>query len=299
MISSFPKIFAIGTMYIRDIFNDDVVVEEKLDGSQISFSKINDQLYLRSKRAQLYVDNPEKMFLEGITYIDSISHKLPNNMIFRCEYLKKPKHNTLTYDRIPKNHLMLFNVQNMDQSASQNVEEWAEKLDIEPVPIFYSGKINHSEELKDFLNRDSFLGGSKIEGVVVKNYKNQFLLGGQTMPFMIGKYVSESFKEVHRDRWGTEENKKGRLDIFYDSFKTEARWRKAVEHLRDRNELENDPKDIGKLFKEIAEDIENEEKENIKEFLWNEFSRELKKRATMGMSQWYKDYLMNNSFEGE
>ena len=55
MIHPFPKIFAIGTTYILDIFKHEVNVTEKLDGSQLSFGKINDTLYIRSKGAQLFI----------------------------------------------------------------------------------------------------------------------------------------------------------------------------------------------------------------------------------------------------
>ena len=34
MIQAYTKIFAIGTDYIRDIFNEEVEISEKIDGSQ-------------------------------------------------------------------------------------------------------------------------------------------------------------------------------------------------------------------------------------------------------------------------
>jgi len=107
VITAFPKIFAIGTDYIRDIFCEEVEVTEKIDGSQFAFGRVNGELYLRSKGAQLYTENPEKMFAEAIAYVGQIQDRLPEGMIFYAEYLKKPKHNTLKYERVPKNHLML------------------------------------------------------------------------------------------------------------------------------------------------------------------------------------------------
>jgi hypothetical protein len=52
----FPKIFALGTMYIRDIFEGAVEITEKIDGSQFVFGMIDGKLQLRSKGAVLYVD---------------------------------------------------------------------------------------------------------------------------------------------------------------------------------------------------------------------------------------------------
>ena len=298
MITAFPKIFAIGTDYIRDIFNEPVEVTEKVDGSQFAFGRVKGQLHLRSKGAQLYTANPEKMFAEGIAYVEQIQHRLPDGIVFYTEYLKKPKHNTLAYSRTPKNHLILFGVMHISQKFYLNIDEYAEMLGIEPVPVLHFGNIGNALELSSMLERESVLGGAKIEGVVVKNFERQFLLGGQPLPLMAGKFVSESFKEVHRERWGAEEKGKSRMEVFFDSFRTPARWEKAVQHLAERGELENEPRDIGKLFKEVHTDIEAEEMENVKLFLWNEFKNELKRRATGGLPEWYKERLMERSFPG-
>ena len=295
-ITSFPKIFAIGTNYILDIFKEDVEISEKIDGSQFCFGKVNGELYLRSKGAQLYVDNPEKMFAEGIDYVYQHQSLLPDNFIFYAEYLKNRKHNTLMYGRIPKNHLMLFGVMDLTHTFHTNLEEWADKLDIECVPIIYRGKIESADELAKLLDRESILGEAKIEGVVVKNYTRKFLLGGQPMPLMAGKYVSENFKEVHKERWGTEEKTKGRMQIFFESFRTEARWEKSVQHLRDQGLLLQEPKDIGKLLKSVYEDIDQEEQEEVKEWLWKEFNKELKRVSTLGLPEWYKERLLSRSF---
>lgn len=296
MITSFTKIFAIGTDYIRDIFNEEVEITEKIDGSQFDFGKIDGKLHMRSKGAQLYVEHPEKMFSEGMSYIESIQDRLPEGKVFFCEYLKKPKHNTLKYDRIPKNHIMLFSVMDFKKQSFEDTFPYIDTLDIEHVPVLFRGKINSVSDLTGVLETKSVLGGCNIEGVVVKNYHRQFLLGGQPMPLMAGKFVSEAFKEVHRERWGAEEKGKSRMEVFFESFRTPARWEKAVQHLQEKGELLNEPKDIGKLFKEVHTDIEAEEKEAVKEFLWREFSGELKRRAAGGMAEWYKERLLSRAF---
>lgn len=294
---SFPKIFALGSHYIDEIFNGHVEVTEKLDGSQFIFGRVDNKVRVRSKGAELYFDNPEKMFAEGITYIESIQDRLPNNIIFYAEYFKKPKHNTLKYNNIPKNHLALFGVMSTtDKFLPEKLEFYASLLDIDCVPVFYKGNIKSTQEVLEFMESWSYLGGTKIEGVVIKNYQQPFLLGGQPIPVMAGKYVSEAFKEVHNKRWNREEKGKGKLDTFFDGFRTEARWNKAIQHLRDRGEIEYDPRDIGKLLKEIHQDIEEEEKENIKEWLWKEFGSQLKRRAGAGFAEWYKQKLLEDSF---
>ena len=54
MIPPFPKIFTIGTRYVQNIFDDEVEITEKIDGSQFCFGKINSTVYVRSKGATLY-----------------------------------------------------------------------------------------------------------------------------------------------------------------------------------------------------------------------------------------------------
>ena len=296
-MQSYPKIFSLGTDYIRDIFLEPVEVSEKVDGSQFAFGKINGELRLRSKGASLYTTNPQKMFAAGISYVESIQDRLPEGMIFYGEYLRAPKHNSLTYNRTPKNHIALFGVMDMTQKCHPNIQAWADILEVDHVPIIHAGNISGVTEIAALMDRESYLGGPKIEGLVVKNYHRQFLLGGQPMPLMAGKLVSESFKEVHRERWGAEEKSSSRMETFFESFRTHARWEKAVQHLAERGELENQPRDIGKLFKEIHIDIEAEEEQNAKEFLWCEFKDQIKRRASAGFPEWYKMKLAERSFD--
>jgi hypothetical protein len=297
MIKAFPKIFAIGTDYIKDIFNDPVEVTEKIDGSQFAFGKINGELFMRSRGAMLYQENSQKMFNVAIDYVVSIQDRLQEGVVFYSEYLQKPKHNTLAYNRIPKHHLMLFGAMSISQSFYEDHYKWSDILGIEAVPIVYTGMINSVSDIQKLLDTESVLGGQKIEGVVVKNYFRKFLLGGQPTPIMVGKLVSESFKEVHRDRWGKEETGKSRLNAFYESFRTEARWEKAVQHLNESGTLLNEPKDIGPLIKAVQSDVIEEEKEFIKNFLWSEFKGEVMRNATWGLPEWYKQRLLNRSFE--
>lgn len=296
-IKAFPKIFAIGTDYIVDIFQEEVEITEKVDGSQFSFGKKDGELVCRSKGKEIY-DNSEKMFNKAVSYVMSIVDKIPEGMFFNCEYLQNPKHNTLCYDRTPKNNLVLFGAYDTTDKFVSKYEElksYAELLDIDVVPLVFQGKIKSIDELTRLLDRESYLGKAKIEGIVVKNYERKFLIGGQPMPLMAGKYVSESFKEVHRERWNTEEKLSNRFEVFKLSFRTDARFEKAIQHLSENGELTNTPKDIGNLIKEIQKDIDQEESENIKNWLYREYKDEIIRTATKGFPEWYKKKLLERS----
>jgi ribosomal protein L20A (L18A) len=161
----------------------------------------------------------------------------------------------------------------------------------------FHGKFDLSK-VDELLKTKSYLGEADIEGFVVKNYHRPFLLGGQPISLMAGKYVSEGFKEKHKADWGKEHSTKGKWEVFKDSYRTEARWHKAIQHLKERGLLEFAPRDIGALIKEIQNDIAEEEKEDIKEFLWKEFGQEVIRVSAAGFPEFYKRYLLNLSSMG-
>lgn len=300
-IKAFPKIFTIGQDYVSKIFDDEVEITEKIDGSQFVFGKDKEgHLHMRSKGAIIYPENVQKLFAAAVEHVLSIQDRLPNDAVYYCEVLHKPKHNTLEYARIPKNHLVLWGTSNF---MGDKFQDWhadlvttAAFLDVEPVKLLYKGLIPHPEALLEFMELESQLGGTEAEGVVVKNYNQQFLLGGQPIPVMAGKYVSEKFKEVHRTSWSKQNTSAGKWQEFKNGYNTEARWHKAIQHLNEQGLLEHSPRDIGKLIKAIKDDIVSEEQEVIKNFLWKQFGEQVLHTACIGFPEFYKKQLLERSF---
>jgi hypothetical protein len=237
------------------------------------------------------------MFAGGLAYIESISGAFPDNTIFYGEYLQKPKHNVLAYKNVPANNIALFGVSDLAGNFSHydDIRACAVDLNIDCVPRLFTGTVNGVDEIHDLLDRDSYLGGTKIEGIVVKNYTKDILIGGHIVPIMCGKYVSEKFKEVHQKNWKGENTSRGKWDIYKTSFRADARWEKAVQHLHDAGQLEDAPRDIGALIKEVHRDIDEECKEEIKDFLWREFGKEVLRTSTAGIAEWYKERLLRES----
>jgi hypothetical protein len=270
MISAFPKIFAVGTKYVADIFDGPVEITEKLDGNQIGFGKVGGKLIVRSKGALINLDAPDSLFKAATDYIKSIESILPDNVFFYGECFKQPKHNTLVYLNIPKNHIALFGVNVLGEFQPHFViSHFADLLGFDVVPILIDG-IASTADIPLLLERESYLGNAKVEGVVIKNYKKNVVLTTDViLPIMSAKYVSEAFKEVYGKRWEQEGTNKGKFYMLSSQYKTEARWAKAMQHLKEAGVLDNSPRDIGMLLKEIKEDIETEEKENIKDQLYN------------------------------
>ena len=302
MIHSFPKIFHVGDPKVSNLFNGPVEVTEKVDGSQFVFGKVNGELVMRSKGAPLYRESTEKLFLPAISHILAVEHIIPDGMVFYAETLCRPKHNCLVYDRTPKNNIAVFGCMEAGSQRLVPAEEfsvYAEAMDVDTVPVLYVGDIQSADEVKSFLDRESYLGSQKVEGVVVKNYTQELFLGGNVFYVLSGKYVSEAFKEVHRATWKGENTGKGKFELFCDSYRTPARWNKAALHLDERGELELSPRDIGKLIKEVQADITEEEKENIKERLWEMFGKDVLRVSIHGLPEWYKQKLIESAFKAD
>jgi len=296
-ICSYPKIYALGHRQIVDLLADPVVIEEKVDGSQFSFGKINGELMCRSKGKQLMLDAPEKMFSKAVEQVREMEPYLKDNVIYRGEYLQKPKHNTLSYSRVPHRSIILFDMDDGNETyalPSAKVKE-GERLGLECVPLLFVGVLESMDIFTELLERESILGGTKIEGIVIKNY-HRF---GQDKKALMGKYVSEAFKEKHEKEWKTK-NPGGKdiKDQLIQELRCEGRWAKAVQHLKEEGKLTNSPKDIGMLIKEVQADIESEEKEMIKDRLYKWAIKDVLRGASGGVAQWYKDKLAEKQFGG-
>lgn len=302
-IHSYPSIYNLGHKAIADLLNGPVIVEEKVDGSQFSFVKrtSTDSPYdfeFRSKGAEVYRD-AKGMFSKVVTEIEKIGHTLPLDVIFRGEYLSKPAHNVAAYNRVPKHHVIIFDVDRGDQDYMSYSDKWffAHDLDLEVVPKLFEGMLTDANLLRELLERESILGGQKIEGVVIKPVG--YDLFGRDKKVLMGKFVSEAFKETHAAEWKKTHGTKGPGDviaILAAAFSSPARWDKAVLHLRERTELEDSPRDIGKLMMEVPADVLKECKDEISEQLWKWAWPQLRRRLTAGLPEWYKQKLMDKQF---
>lgn len=284
-----------GDKQISDLFEGPVEITEKLDGSQFGFGKVDGELIVRSKGREIDLDNFDKMFGEGVAYVKSIEERIPDGMFFYGEYLQKPRHSTLAYDRIPTNHIALFGVYNSTNREFldyESIKQWADTLNVDAIPVLKVGMSSPDEVLSLVNERVSYLGGQNIEGVVVKAYKPWLFLGQIPLSVMSGKYVTEAFKEVHGNDWTKLNTGKGKLDVLKENYRSEARWNKAIQHLKESEQLLGSPKDIGGLIKEVQRDIRDEEEANIKEQLWNIFGKDILAQATLGLPQWYKEKIL-------
>lgn len=317
------SIFNLGHHAVKDLFTVPVQVQEKVDGSFFAFGvyatdtpldlNTNDrdmlkrmrisqdttdyELKVRSKGAMMIPDAPESLFKPVVKAVQERLHLLHPGWQYRGETLAKPKHNALIYDRVPKDNFILFDVLTDEETYlpyDELVKE-AERIGFEVVPQLFSGMVGSAEELRKYLDTVSVLGGQKIEGVVIKPLNPLY---GPDKKMLFGKFVSEAFKEVHKKAW--DESNPGPKDIILrlgEQYATQARWQKAVQHLREAGKIENSPHDIGLIIREVPGDVLKECEDEIKEALFKYAWPHISRIITRGVAEWYKDVLLRRQFE--
>lgn len=302
---SYPSIYNMGHKAIAGLLTGEVVVEEKIDGSQISWGVFQEEgssdleIKIRSKGAVMNIDAPEKMFSLAAETVKKLAPVLHVGWTYRGEYLRTCTHNTLHYDRIPKDHIIIFDI-NRGEEDYLNYDEKAmeaARIGLEVVPRLHQGTIANIEEFRTFLDTVSILGGQRIEGVVIKQRGPNFLYG-LDHKVLIGKFVSEVFKEAHVGAW--KEKNPGSGDILTrlgEKYCHTGRWLKAAHHLRDLGQLENSPRDIGKLIIEVHKDLGKEEEDSIKESLWKWAIPHITRSSTRGLAEWWKEELLKRQFD--
>lgn len=299
---SYSSIYNLGHKAIADLLTVPVIVEEKVDGSQFSFGRFGTELRIRSKGQEMPIDAPEKMFAKAASSVRDLYDLLHDGWTYRGEYLQKPHHNGLTYDRVPAKHIILFDINDGEQSFLSAIDRAAEgrRVGLEVVPVLWEGPGSglSIDRLKQLLETPSVLGGQKIEGVVIKPF--DYGLFGLDHKVLMGKHVSEAFKEVQKKAWKESNPKSGDiLDRLIATYKTPARWAKAVQHLKEAGQLEDSPRDIGKLIKEVPSDVLAECKDEIADQLWKWAWPHVARGVTGGLPEWYKDRLLERFVEQE
>lgn len=291
MIHSYPSIFDVTHGAVSDMLKNCVDVEEKVDGSQFSFMVTGKgELECRSSGKQIVVDRPETLFNKAIESARALASGLHADWVYRCEYLSEPKHNTLKYNRVPYMNLILFDINTGFETylKREDKELEAKRIGLEIVPLLFRGHVDKITDLEHLLKTESVLGGQNVEGVVIKpSYYNIY---GSSRKCLFAKLVREDFKEIHRLEWKrTNPSLPAFLDMLGAEYRTEARWNKSIQHLKEKGLLTGTPRDIGTLMKEIPLDVKKECEEEIKEKLWQFAWPKLQRFIIKGFPEYYKE----------
>ena len=306
--SSYGKVYAFGHRATKVLLNGAVCIQEKIDGSQISFrAGDDDKLYVRSRKTEIDLDQPDSLFGKAVAHIKLLhkNHLLQTGITYRGEAVTSPRHNTLTYERTPHGCIVLFDVDQGDQTLSlhEQVRCEADRLGLTVVPQFWTDtKLPEDPKIfealiKGLLMRDSILGG-KLEGIVIKpSVDRTDVFDPTSSKVIMAKIVRDEFKELHNKEWkGKHPTAKGFIvEDIGEALGTPARYEKAVQHLQEDGRLTGTEKDIRELFKEVQEDLKEEVIDYIKERLYKHFERPIFKAATRNIPNWYKGKLLEDA----
>jgi len=299
VLGSYGKIYNVGHKAVADILGaGDVVIQEKVDGSQFTFA-LGDGDYpiVRSKGRVFPLEAADNLFKPACATVKWLHGEglLTPGWTYRGETLQKPKHNTLSYERTPDRNIILFDIcreGDEDYLTPTEVRDEAFKMGLEVVPTLYVGRGDSltKANFDAWMTLTSVLGKSTIEGLVIKAYGRFEEWTGKTL---MAKHVSEAFKETNSKSFRERNpSRKDIIETLIDYLHSPIRWQKAAQHLREKGELENSPRDIGKLIVEAKQDILNEEEEYIKEQLYEHSKRAIAGGAVKGLAGWYKEQLL-------
>lgn len=285
-IPGYGKVYNLGKPEVEGILDGPVVVQEKLDGSQFSFGMLPDgALACRSKSAHIDIDDPPAMFRPAVeTVLDAWRRGvLYDSVVYRGEAFRGPKHNHLTYARAPRGGLVLFDV-----APGLSIDGQADRIGCEAVAHVAGPAVVSRTTLESFMDRESQLGGPKVEGLVVKSLAKTDPHTGQRL---MAKLVSEAFRES-KARPKPTTDPKDILATLGGTYATEARWRKAEQHLAEAGRLTGTMRDMPLLIDEVTRDVLDEESESIRDALlaWA-LEQRLGRRFVAGLAEWYRSRI--------
>lgn len=298
MINSYSSIYNLGHKALEPLIGRFVMAQEKVDGSQFSFGRYNGVLKCRSKGVEQNIEHPDRMFESAINVVKTLD--LYDGWTYRAEFLAKRKHNVLYYDRVPTKNLILFDIDlGLENYAIYEiVSAEAKRLGLECVPKLWEGMLSNfnRSDIEKLLSTPSILGGTLIEGVVLK--PTGYDIFGPDKKVIMAKLVRQEFKEQHKATWksGPDEDIMSKIAR---NVCTEARWQKAIQHLRDSGKLLEAPQDIPELMNEVKRDVLKECHEDISQMLWDWAWSQIAKKCVNGLPEWYKKRLAEAQFSAD
>ena len=160
-----------GKNFLKDLFDSYVIVTEKIDGSTVSIEKDNESLKLLKKDGNSInnIDRVQSVYYEkAINFLESIPsdivERFPDNWRMTFEYVVNTCPVRISYDRVPKNNLILTHISVLDDKKKvlrivdnrQLLSDWARRLDVDIPVMIFEGVLNdiQKKKLTDMLELD-------------------------------------------------------------------------------------------------------------------------------------------------
>jgi len=234
------------------------------------------------------------------------------------EYMPSSKPKKIPYDRHPKNYMAVFDIMvaNKEQyaflhPADTKYDAVCETLQIDQVPTLYLGNGSGMQDFiktnEAFFDKESYLGGHKIEGTVAKSYDN-FLdengvkmvdnsYGGDRLALPMIKFVQPHLQEHAYVEKKDTSSIEGIAQFIGDRCITEGRVYKALTKLEFDAQAVYDRSNTREIIKEVMNDVLEEEDASIKKMLYKEFKSKFGTNAKRIVATYFKlleDRLMED-----
>ena len=255
--------------YLKE--QDTILVQEKVDGSNVSFYYQEGSLVFQSRNTVIDPNSPGMFqpFIEWVTQLDKfgfLSWMEDGELILYGEMMGNGK---IKYESwYPFLGFDVYNryTQAFDPSPHLFFERTRLIPYIEPL---YVGEPLPKDSLVSYLNTHTF--GEKSEGIVIKGYnvhgryaKGPDEYGEFVEPLMGGKIVHDDYAELKKGKTSIRDASDPITKIM-ESVVTEARVAKARQRMYEKGNMSPQPHELIKL---VATDVMEEEREYIKDQLF-------------------------------
>ncbi|MFD9628642.1 RNA ligase family protein [Peribacillus muralis] len=253
-LRKYPKIERLGKKMTVGC-GDEVIVMEKIDGSNGSFSTEGDEIHVFSRNVKLSETDTLRGFYPYIQGRYSAADLNPD-YIYYGEWVVPHK---VLYKEEHLHTFKLFDVYSKSESKFLDLDiilEEGGRLDLDLAPVLYVGMIPSLEWLRPLVGISLLNGDESGEGIVIK-------VRGTRL-----KWVSEGFAEKAGISY-KEPKQLGIEGIFVQTYVTEARVEKILYKLQDEGVITDDTtlKDMGWLIKDVSnrvcEDVLEEEGDEL------------------------------------
>lgn len=259
-----------------------VICQEKVDGSQLTIFKRDDELHFYNKNKP--VGSGAKPFQNAIVSLACHPEWFQEGYYYHGEAMASSQPNTIRYHRHPSQFWIGYEIITQDGLAMTPEDCKTLLPHCEWVPVLY-----------DSLSCDRFDPAQLLGDIEADRVPS--ILGGKPEGFVIKVFNSDhscSRYKVVRPEFGEQNHsKKSKLPSLSDEqfikslgqiYAVEPRFQKAVQHLQERGQWNSNLKtNIGALVSELNDDLYKERIDDIKNELFVRFWPLIADQARTGL----------------
>lgn len=270
-----------------------IIAREKIDGSNFTIFYDGNDLHFYNKNKEI-----TGFKLQQSVFEYTVDALLPRKNIFKsgytyhCEALRRKRASHIKYEKIPRYHLICFEIVNPDgiTATQEEMQEILRDTGVQIVHKLWDNKNDNLESLMNLIdninNIKSMLGGI-AEGIVISVLNR--MKNGKRSTYHL-KFVADHMRE-RRDLnpdlpINTMDD--AMLVAIGDMYNVNPRFTKAVNRLEEQNILIT----MKTVTEDLDRDLETEAKKEILEMIWKRSWSIIKKASRTGLH----NYLKSNNY---